>query len=95
MQWTYCCSQNIVKNGISMTGKQKYQCNACGRQFVLSPAQFPIPEQTKNLLDRLLLERISLAGIARITGGSERWLQDDVNDQSERIPRQVVVKNKE
>lgn len=94
MQCTYCCSQNTVKNGINMIGKQKYKCNACGRQFVLDPAKFPIPDQTKNLIDRLLLERISLAGIARITGVSERWLQTYVNQKYEQTPRHVQVKKK-
>lgn len=94
MQCTYCYSQNTVKNGISMTGKQKYKCHACGRQFVLNPVKFPIPDQTKNLIDRLLLERISLAGIARITGVSERWLQHYVNDKYARVPRQVIVKKR-
>lgn len=77
-----------------MIGKQKYKCNACGRQFVLNPAKFPIPDQTKNLIDKLLLERISLAGIARITGVSERWLQSYVNQKYEQTPRHVQVKKK-
>lgn len=92
MQCTCCCSQNTVKNGINMIGKQKYKCNSCGRQFVLDPAKSPIPDQTKNLIDRLLLERISLAGISRITGVSERWLQTHVNQKYEQTPRHVQVK---
>lgn len=94
MQCPYCCSQNTVKNGISMTGKQKYKCHSCSRQFILNPAKFPIPDQTKNLIDRLLLERISLAGIARITGVSERWLQTYVNQKYEQTPRSVQVKKR-
>jgi IS1 family transposase len=77
-----------------MIGKQKYKCNSCGRQFVLDPAKFPIPDQTQSLIDRLLLERISLAGISRITGVSERWLQTHVNQKYERTPRRVQVKKK-
>ena len=94
MQCTYCHSQHTVKNGISITGKQKYKCNTCDRQFVLDPAKFPIPDETKRLIDRLLLERISLAGIARVTGVSERWLQYYVNDKYEKVPRQVMVKKR-
>ncbi len=94
MQCAYCRSRNTVKNGINMIGKQKYKCSSCGRQFVLSPAKFPIPDQTKSLIDRLLLERISLAGIARITGVSERWLQTHVNQKYERTPRHVQVKKR-
>ena len=94
MQCTDCHSQDTVKNGISMTNKQKYKCNSCCRQFVLNPEKFPIPDQTKELIDRRLLERISLAGIARITGVSERWLQRYVNDKYQQVPRQVIVKKK-
>jgi transposase-like protein len=83
-----------VKNGISITGKQKYKCNACGRQFVINPAKFPIPDQTKKLIDKLLLERISLAGIARITGVSERRLQAYVNEKYQQVPRHVQVKKR-
>lgn len=35
-----------------------------------------------------------MAGIARITGVSERWLQTYVNDKYEQVPRQVQVKKK-
>jgi IS1 family transposase len=77
-----------------MTNKQKYKCNTCNRQFILNPEKFTIPNQTKELIDRLLLERISLAGIARIAGVSERWLQHYVNDKYKRVPRQVIVKKK-
>jgi len=34
---------------------------------------------TRALIDRLLLERISLAGIVRVTGVSSQWLQNYVN----------------
>ena len=94
MQCTRCNSQHTVKNGISVTGKQKYKCNACGFQFVLNPEKLPISNETKDLIDKLLLERISLAGIARMTGVSERWLQYYVNDKYEKTPRQVIVKKK-
>ncbi|KJU86076.1 Insertion element protein [Candidatus Magnetobacterium bavaricum] len=32
-----------------------------------------------DLIDLLLLERMALAAIVRVTGVSERWLQDYVN----------------
>nr|WP_228057246.1 hypothetical protein [Tychonema sp. LEGE 07203] len=41
----------------------------------MTPRHQPIAEATKKLIDRLLLEKISLAGIVRATGVSERWLQ--------------------
>jgi len=35
-----------------------------------------------------------LAGIAQITGVSERWLQTYMNDKYEQVPRHVQVKKK-
>jgi hypothetical protein len=42
---------------------------------VIAPRHQPISEDTRELIDRLLLEKISLAGIVRATGVSPRWLQ--------------------
>jgi AraC-like DNA-binding protein len=50
-----------------------------------------IQEDTKKLIDKLLLERLSLAGIARVTGVSEQWLQTYVNAKYETTPRAVQV----
>ena len=62
-----CASRYIVKNGSVHNGKQKYKCKSCGRQFVNNPTKVTILIETKQLIDRLLLERISLRGIARVT----------------------------
>ena len=86
-----CDSTTIVRNGINATGKQNYLCKECGRQFVLDPLKLPISDETKELIDRLLLERISLAGIARVVQVSESWLQAYVNQKYQDIPRQLVV----
>ncbi|CAK0740962.1 hypothetical protein CCP3SC1_1250003 [Gammaproteobacteria bacterium] len=71
----------VVKNGFNATGKQMYRCNECGRQFVLIPEKGPISDEKKELIDHLLLERISLAGIARVVGVSEAWSQKYVNEK--------------
>jgi hypothetical protein len=42
-------------------------------------------------MDRLLLERISLAGIARAVQVSEHWLQTYVNQKYAKVPRSVQV----
>ncbi|MDV2996942.1 MAG: hypothetical protein N4J56_006647 [Chroococcidiopsis sp. SAG 2025] len=46
------------------------------------------------MIDRLLLERISLRGIARVTQVSWSWLQDYVNQKLARTPRQIKVSEK-
>ena len=55
-----CGSEHLIKNGSVHNGKPKYQCKTCGRQFVISPTKTTVSEETKQLIDRLLLERISL-----------------------------------
>ena len=57
-----CSSTKIVKNGHIHNGKQRLRCNECHRQFVENPQKIMISQQKRELIDRLLLERISLAG---------------------------------
>jgi transposase-like protein len=46
------------------------------------------------LIDRLLLEKISLAGIVRATGVSSRWLQYYVNQKLGAVKRELKLKSK-
>jgi transposase-like protein len=89
-----CDSSEVVKNGRIHNGKQNHKCRACGRQFVEDPQQKRIDPATKALIDKLLLEKIPLAGIARVCDVSESWLQDHVNRIYEDVPRQVNVSSK-
>jgi DNA invertase Pin-like site-specific DNA recombinase len=43
------------------------------------PKKGPVPDATKELVRRLLRERMSLRGIARAVGVSRAWLQNFVN----------------
>jgi len=89
-----CGETEIVKNGSLTNGKPKYKCKVCGRQFVENPKKGRISEETKELIDKLLLERLPLAAIARVTGVSEQWLQSYVNKKYEEIPKEVEVSKK-
>ena len=84
-----CNSDCVVKNGHIHNGKQNFICHACGRQFVENPTKKCISQETKDLIDKLLLERVPLAGIARVTGVSETWLQNYVNQKYEAVPRKI------
>ncbi|MEL6554758.1 MAG: IS1 family transposase [Cyanobacteria bacterium J06621_11] len=86
-----CGSHDISKNGTTRRGKQNYKCRDCGRQFVEDPQWKPKDKNTFRLVDLLLLEKLSLAGIARAVGVSESWLQTYVNDVYEDMPRSPVV----
>lgn len=89
-----CHSERVIKNGSIHTGKPKFACKECGRQFVENPAFRVISVETKALIDRLLREKISLAGIARAVGVSEGWLQTYVNEKYRKLPRRVRVRAK-
>ena len=94
LQCPSCQSTWVVKSGKIHNGKQNHKCRNCGRQFFFAPQNQPISEGTKRLIDKLLLEKIPLAGIARVAEVSESWLQEYVNKKYEGTPRQVNVKAK-
>ncbi len=71
------------------------------QQFVENPTKKQIPEETKNNIDILLLEKIPLVGIARITGVSRpgygcATLRDRkyVNKKYAETPREIKVSGK-
>lgn len=71
-------------------------CNDCGRQFVENPTKKIISQETWDLVDKLLLEKIPIAGISRVTGISEPWLQEYINNKYDNIDRKLdVVKKKD
>jgi insertion element IS1 protein InsB len=92
MRCPNCQGTQIIKNGTIHNGKPKWKCKACGRQFVANPTHQRIADETKQLIDKLLLERVSLAGIVRVTGVSARWLHYYVNAKYAAVPRSVTVK---
>jgi AraC-like DNA-binding protein len=63
-------------------------------KFIEQPTKKVIDQATRELIDRLLLERISLAGIARAAQVSEQWLQTYVNEKYANVPRQMQVTQK-
>ena len=94
MQCPRCQSKRVIKNGRIHTGKPKWMCKDCQRQFVLDPKWRRVSDQTKALIDKLLLEKISLAGIARVVDVSEPWLQAYVNAKYATVKRSVQVSAK-
>jgi insertion element IS1 protein InsB len=69
-----CKSSKYKKNGHIHTGKQNHHCHDCGRQFVQCFVPYRISEDTRGLIKRLLVERISLRGICRAVGVGLKWL---------------------
>ncbi len=46
------------------------------------------------MIDKLLLEKISLAGIVRVTGVSDKWLQEYVNSKYAQVPQSIQCTKK-
>ena len=94
-----CGSDDIVKNGLTRRAKQNHKCRDCGRQFVQDPQWKrlgqPFDRSRFALIDLMLLERIPLAGIARVLSLSESSLQQYVNQLYEQVPQKVEVVPKE
>ena len=90
-----CASVRIIKNGCIHNGKQNHKCKDCGRQFVKDPQNKIISQATKELVDKLLLAKLPLAGIARVADVSEPWLQSYVNQKYEAVPKRVESTPKE
>ena len=69
-------------------------CTYSGRQFVENPTDKKISRETWELVDKLLLEKIPLAGISRVTGISEPWIQNYINKKYESIPKKIDIDKK-
>jgi insertion element IS1 protein InsB len=79
-----CGLSHMKLNGHTQYGKQNYRCKPCGRQFVAESQH--ISQAQRELIKRLLLERISLCGICRVTGVSLRWLLSFIAELYESLP---------
>src|SRR5712692_9524283 len=86
-----CGSRWYKRNGHIHTGKQNHRCKVCGRAFVLSPENHLITEEQRVLIERLLLERISLRGICRAVGVGLRWLLHFMVERFAAAPAHLYV----
>lgn len=82
----HCESEDTKKNGHTHYGKQNYKCKKCGRQFVIGGQEWFITAAQKELIDKLLLERISLAGISRVLSISEPWISQYIKLKYAELP---------
>jgi insertion element IS1 protein InsB len=86
-----CKSPKYKKNGHMHNGKQNHQCKDCGRQFVDGVEQYLISDDTRALIERLLLERLSLRGMCRAVGVGLKWLLGFIVTYFEALPDHVHV----
>jgi insertion element IS1 protein InsB len=86
-----CKSSKYKNNGHIHSGKQNHQCNDCGRQFVQCSEQYLISDDKRCLIERLLVERISLRGICRAVGVGLKWLLGFLVQCVEALPDHLQV----
>jgi insertion element IS1 protein InsB len=86
-----CGSRWYKRNGHIHTGKQNHRCKLCGRAFVLQPDNAVITEEQRLLIERLLLERISLRGICRAVGVGLQWLLQFMGARFQAAPEHLNV----
>src|SRR5262250_180015 len=87
-----CGPRWYKRNGHLHTGKQNHRCKLCGPAFVLTPDNSIIPAEQRALIERLLLERISLRGICRAVGVGLQWLLQFMAEQFQAAPEHLHVK---
>jgi transposase-like protein len=75
-----CGSRRIHIHGSTPNGTPNFRCADCQRRFVADPKKGRVPEAKKELIRRLLAERMALRAIARVVGVSRAWLQAFVNE---------------
>ncbi|WP_156914910.1 IS1/IS1595 family N-terminal zinc-binding domain-containing protein [Rubidibacter lacunae] len=86
-----CGSEEYIKYGRTRYGKQRYKCKTCRRQYIEGSGYRNIALTDTELVDKLLLESLSLTGIARATGIPERHLQSYVTRKLESVTREVEL----
>lgn len=77
-----CGSQDLWRHGESRAGKRQWMCKSCRRTFVENP--YNIPPWVKIMADRMLVEDLPVAQIARVLDGyvGRRWIYNRKVDLS-------------
>ena len=86
MKCSHCQTENTKKNGHTHYGKQNYYCHSCNRQFVEGGQDWFVKPSDKVVINKLLLERISLSGICRVCDISEQWLLGYIKELYGNLP---------
>ncbi len=94
----YCLSTKITKKG--WTGspgdkkqtKRRYKCKSCSKRYVEDGKEHFIDQKKVELINRLLLERLSLRGICRAVRVSLRWLLSYIKKLYASVPDDLHFK---
>jgi transposase-like protein len=76
---SHCHSTQLVRNGATADGRQRYLCRACGRRSTADPRPNGYSDEQRELILRASQERSSLRGLTRTFGISRNtvtsWLK--------------------
>lgn len=79
MTCRHCGSENIIRDGMTTNGKQRYACHDCGRRSRENPGTREYSSERKAEILRAYQERSSLRGLQRTFGVSRqtvtKWLK--------------------
>lgn len=65
-----CGSDNIVRNGLTTNGTQRFLCRDCGRRSRETPQSNGYTDAAREVILRAYEERSSLRGLSRTVGVS-------------------------
>jgi transposase-like protein len=79
VECSHCQSTDVVRNGRTRNGKQRFLCHACGRNFRENSQAVGYSEERKHEILRAYEERSSLRGLERTFGVARQtvavWLK--------------------
>ena len=85
-----CESEQIVKNGRTKAGKQKYHCKSCNAYGTLEPEEKYTPERKAEIL-RAYQERSSLRGLSRTFGVARQTVTKWLAEKAETLPDELPL----
>jgi len=76
---SHCQGTELVRNGATSDGRQRYLCRHCGRRSTANPRPNGYTEEERELILRAYQERSRLRGLSRTFGVSRHtvtnWLK--------------------
>jgi IS1 family transposase/transposase-like protein len=95
----YCLSTNVTRKGMNKKQtKRRYKCKNCFKRYVEDGKEYFMDQEKVELINRLLLERLSLRGISRAVKVSLRWLMSYIKKLYAKVPEDLhfkpVIKSK-
>ena len=89
----YCLSTKVIKKGLNTTKKkQRFKCCNCKKHIVTDGHKWFVTEYDKEILSRLLGEKLSLRGICRVLKLSLSWLMIYINKIYNKLPDDLNFK---